>query len=570
MTLKEIIARQPESLLARAYRFAEQAHAGQKRKSGEPYINHPLAAAQTLLEWQLDETSVAAGLLHDVAEDTDRTLEDIRREFGDEIAFLVDGVTKLGRIKYRGVEARVENLRKMLLALSEDLRVVFIKLADRLHNMKTLGALPPQKQKRIALETDEIYAPIAYRLGMQNLAGELHDLAFPYIHPQEDRWLNTTVKEKYTERQKYLEKIQPVLQEALAAQGLVPLATDFRAKRRSSLYQKLLRHNMDLEKIYDLVAMRIIVDNVAECYNMLGVIHQLWPPLPGRIKDYIALPKPNGYRSLHTTVIGPDGKFVEIQIRTRQMHDENENGIAAHWVYEQNRAKHPGGRVKTGQELAEEIQWVQQLRRWQEKFAELDTEEFLKSMKIDFFRDRIFAITPHGDVIDLPQGSTPVDFAYAIHSEIGNTCVGAKVNDSLAPLNHQLQSGDVVQIVTQKGKKPSEDWLEFVKTANARDHIRSALRKKGAGASFLQSSRAPTKAELRIVVEDRVGLIKDISSAIARSHVNIVSFTAYNPKGSKFPVDKVEVGVTDKQKLEKLVLKLKNIKGVREISYQLV
>jgi GTP diphosphokinase / guanosine-3',5'-bis(diphosphate) 3'-diphosphatase len=566
MTVKELVKKEPESTVARAYRFAENAHKGQKRKTGEPYFNHVLATAQTLYEWKLDESSVAAGLLHDTVEDTAVTLDDVRREFGDEIAFLVDGVTKLGRIKYRGAEARVENLRKMFLALSEDLRVVFVKLADRLHNMKTLGALPPQKQKRIAMETDDVYAPIAYRLGMQNLSGELHDIAFPYLHPQEDRWLKNAVHEKYAARHKYLEKIKPVLEKTLAAQGLVPLAIDFRAKRMSSLYQKLLRHDMDIEQIYDLVAMRIIVDNVAECYNALGVIHQLWPPAPGRIKDYIALPKPNGYRSLHTTVIGPDQKFVEIQIRTRQMHDENENGIAAHWLYEQDRQK-PGNPGVSSRRLAAELEWVQQLRRWQEKFDNANSEEFLRSMKIDFFKDRIFAITPDGDVIDLPKGATPVDFAYMIHSEIGNTCIGAKVNGSLVPLNHELQSGDIVLIMTQKGKKPSEEWLEFAKTGGAREHIRAAMRK---GNNLLKSTKIPTRTELKIVVEDRVGLLKDITAALARSHVNILAFAAHDAKGGKFPTDKIEVATVDRQKVEKLILKLKSIKGVREVSYQLL
>jgi GTP diphosphokinase / guanosine-3',5'-bis(diphosphate) 3'-diphosphatase len=569
MPLKQFIKEHPGSLVARAYQFAEKAHKPQKRKSGEPYFTHVAATAETLSQWGLDETSIAAGLLHDVVEDTPVTLEEIRKEFGDDMAFLVDGVTKLGRIKYRGTEARAENLRKMFLALSEDLRVIFVKLADRLHNMVTLGALPPQKQRRIALETDEIYAPIAYRLGMQNLSGELHDLAFPYLHPQETRWLQAHMKEEYGIRHAYLAHMKPVLEKALLAQGLHPLSIDFRAKRMSSLYHKLLKNNMDLQKIYDLIALRIIVEDVGECYAALGLIHQMWPPLPGRIKDYIALPKPNGYRSLHTTVIGPEGKFVEIQIRTKQMHEENENGIAAHWLYEQTKSGRSQAAMH-GKRLSQELEWVQQLRRWQEKYEAGQSEEFLKSMKIEFFKDRIFAITPEGDVIDLPEGATPVDFAYQIHSDIGNSCVGAKVNNSLVSLNHELKSGDMVFIVTQKGKKPSEDWLEFVKTTNARDHIRTALRKKGEGASLLRSDRTPTKAELKIIVEDRVGLLKDISSVIARSHVNILSFAAFNPKGSKFPMDKVEIATADKTKIEKLILKLKSIKGVREISYQLI
>jgi len=296
MALSEIVKKEPSGLIARAY----NAHSGQKRKTGEPYFNHVKATAENLAGWHLDDTTVAAGLLHDTVEDTGTPLSAIKEEFGEEVAFLVDGVTKLGHIKYRGVETQVENLRKMFLALSEDLRVVFIKLADRLHNMQTLGALPPQKQKRIALETDEIYAPIAYRLGMQNLSGILQDIAFPYLYPQEERWLKRMVKDEYLEREKYLKHIKPALEEALREVGLKEYSIDFRAKRYSSLYHKLMRHDMDINQIYDLVAMRVIVSSISDCYLALGIVHKVWPPLPGRIKDYIAMPKPNGYRRYRT------------------------------------------------------------------------------------------------------------------------------------------------------------------------------------------------------------------------------------------------------------------------------
>lgn len=570
MGVKDIVRSNPGGVISRAYYLAEKAHAGQKRKTGEAYFNHALATADILLSWRLDEASVAAGLLHDTVEDTPLTLAEIEKEFGAEIAFLVDGVTKLGRIKYRGAEnvenagVKVENLRKMIFAISEDLRVVFIKLADRLHNMRTLAALPPPKQKRIALETNEIYAPIAYRLGMQNLAGELNDLAFPYLHPQEYKWLKTNVREEYEDREKYLHQIKPILVKALKVNGLVPLAIDFRAKRMSSLYYKLLRHDMDINKIYDLVAMRIIVNNVSECYAALGIIHHLWPPLPGRIKDYIAMPKPNGYRSLHTTVIGPQEKFVEIQIRTKQMHEENEYGIAAHWLYQQKKS---GGLDKSiFKRIAEELHWVRQLREWQSQMN-VNSEDFIQAMKIDFFKDRIFVITPKGDVIDLPAGATPVDFAYHIHTEVGNTCVGARVNNAFVPLDHELRSGDVVEIITQKNKMPSEDWLKFVKTSIARNHIREALRARG---KRLKAKIEPSRAELRLVVKDRPGLIKDISTIISRSHVNIVSFQASNPHGGKFPVNKIEIATTNREKIEKLILKLKKLKEVQEIGYQLV
>ncbi len=571
MTIKEIIKTYPDGVIAKAYKFAEKAHAKQKRESGELYLTHPLATAETLNQWHLDETTIAAGLLHDTVEDTGITIDDVRREFGPDIAFLVDGVTKLGLIKYRGVESKIENLRKMILALSKDLRVVFIKLADRLHNMKTLAALPPIKQKRIALETDEIYAPLAYRLGMQNLSGELRDLAFPYIHPRESEWLHKTVEEKYEKRLEYLKKIKPAVEAILKENNLTPISIDFRAKRYASLYHKLLERDMEIENVYDLVAMRIIVSNVSECYAALGAIHHAWPPLPGRIKDYIAMPKPNGYRSLHTTVIGPEEKIIEFQIRTKEMHEENENGIAAHWLYEQSRR----GEKIPQKHLSEELRWVEQLKNWlsaaitnrsEEKRAE-DPEEFLRAMKVDFFKKRIFVITPRGDVIDLPADATPVDFAYQIHSEIGNSCAGAKVNNQLVPLNHKLKSGDLVQIMTQKNKKPSEDWLKFVKTSMAREHIRASLRAKNI---LGKRSRLPTRTELRIVADDRVGLIKDFSTTIARSHVNISDFNTQNIAGGRFSVSKIECVIVNKQKIEKLIFKLKQIKGVREISYKLI
>lgn len=591
-TIKDIIKKDPGGLVARAYAFAEQAHKGQIRKSGEPYFNHPLATAEILHEWHLDEATVAAGLLHDTVEDTGVPLETIRKEFGDEVAFLVDGVTKLGHIKYRGPNGgstedaaeeeaaskrsetanKAESMRKMVLALSEDLRVVFIKLGDRLHNMRTLGALPPAKQRRIALETDEIYAPLAYRLGMHNLSGELQDLAFPYLYPKEYRWLLSVSKEHFEQRLKYLEEIKPQVEKLLAGHGIKPLDIEIRAKRYSSLYKKLLRRDMDLGRIYDLVAMRVIVDTLPECYAALGVIHEAYPPLPRRIKDYIAMPKPNAYRSLHTTVIGPEGKTIEFQIRTKEMHEENEYGVAAHWLYKEKSDPISKGKGPSGQKLAAELKWVQQLKNWQERFSGQpgdDPEEFLRSMKIDFFQDRIFAVTPRGDVIDLPFGATPVDFAYHIHSEVGNSAIGAKVNGVVVSLDHPLRSGDVVEIATQKGKKPSEDWLRFVKTSVARDHIRLSLRKKeSAIRAAAAGSKALAHTELKILVEDRVGLIKDISGTIAQSRIGIVSFHTESAKGGKLHLNRVDIQTNDRKKLDKIVLKLRGLRGVREVSYK--
>ncbi len=554
-------------MIAKAFAFSEKAHRGQKRSSGEPYFNHVLQTAQFLHDWHLDEQTVVAGLLHDTVEDTGVATETIEKEFGREVAFLVEGVTKLGRLKYRGAETtKAENLRKMILAISEDLRVVFIKLADRLHNMQTLKALSPQAQRRIALETDEIYASLAYRLGMQHVSGELQDLAFSYLHPKEARWLEAHTLEAYEERTKYLQKIKPDVEELLVQNGIKPLIIDFRAKRLSSLYKKMQRNAMDLDQIFDLVAMRIIVKSTEECYAVLGIIHGAWPPLPGRIKDYIAMPKPNGYRSLHTTIIGPERKAVEFQIRTKEMHEEAETGIAAHWVYKQKEKK-SGKTQPSNENINDDLLWVQELRRWQEVYGEQisDPGKFLESMKIDFFKKRIFAITPRGEVIDLPAGATPVDFAYHIHTDVGSGCVGAKVNQRIVPLDHELQSGDMVEIVTQKNKKPSSDWLRFVKTAAAKDKIRSSLRKK-----HRLMDHEPQRTEFRVVVEDRTGLIKDVSAAIARSHISITHLETNVSPGSRFPVDKVVCDITEKQKIEKLILKLKQIKGVREITYRLI
>jgi len=565
MTVKEFIKTDPNGIIAKAYAFAKEAHKGQKRENGDQYITHPVATANILIDWRLDNPTIAAGLLHDTVEDTSVTINDIKKIFGDEIAFLVDGVTKLSSIKYHGAKSKAENMRKMIIASSHDLRVVFVKLADRLSNMYSLSALSTADQKRIALETDEIYASIAYRLGMQNVSGELQDLAFPFIYPKEYKWLLETTKEHYKARLSYLQKIEPQVETTLKENGLSPIQINFRAKRYSSLYKKLLRHNMNIDEIYDLVAMRIIVETIPECYAVMGVIHEKWPPLPGRIKDYIAMPKPNSYRSLHTTVIGPENKIIEFQIRTQEMHEENEHGIAAHWIYKNKIDQ----KTKSNKIEKDDMLWVKQLQNWQEYFSgkKISPEEFMQTMKTDFFKERIFVITPHGDVVDLPVGSTPVDFAYSIHTEIGNSCIGAKVNDAMVPLDRELQSGDMVEIITQKGKKPSESWLNFVKTTMAKEHIRNIVREKN---KVIKDIPKFKRAEIKIVTEDRIGLIKDVSSVIARNHTNIISFQTENMKGSAFKLNKFEIPLTEKQKIEKLILKIKNVSGVKEISYRLI
>lgn len=453
-------------------------HAGQKRKSDEPYIIHPLATAQRIAETRLDTPTIVAALLHDVCEDSIRTLKDIRKEFGEEVAFLVDGVTKLDRIRYKGAERTAESLRKMFIAVAEDIRVVLLKLTDRLHNMETLEYVAKEKQPRIALETLEIYAPLAYRLGMHELSGKLEDLAFPYVYPKEYEWLVSTTREQYLAYEHTLSEMKPVLERELSQEEIPHHKIDARLKHLYSLYKKLVKYDMDLSKITDIVALRVIVPSVEDCYATLGVVHKLWRPFPAKIKDYIALPKPNGYRSLHTTVFGPDERLAEVQIRTPAMHEQAEFGIAAHWSYGEVKRSDQENYAKRRPTFAshKQLAWLGQIQEWQNEFSEPD--EFLESLKIDFFKNRIFALTPKGDVIDLPDGATPIDFAYHVHTDIGNTAVGAKVNGKMVGLDYLLKSGDVVQMLIQKTRKPNADWLNFVKSAQARKKIMASLKRE--------------------------------------------------------------------------------------------
>ena len=458
-----------KKLIAEAFLFAKKAHGEQKRESGEDYIVHPLHTALTLSEMKADAKTVAAGLLHDVLDDTDATKGQLEEKFGKEITFLVEGVSKLGKIKYRGVERHAENLRKMLLAMAQDFRVVLIKLADRYHNLQTLDALPVAKQKRIAVESLEIYAPLAFRFGVSELSKKIEDLAFKYCYPQEYNMILEKVEEQYPQREKYLETVRPYIQSKLKKEGVEVLTIQTRAKHYWSLYEKLKKYNMNWDAIYDLVAMRIIVKDIEDCYAALGVIHKLYKPLPGRIKDYIALPKPNGYQSLHTTVFCKGGQITEFQIRTQEMHEASENGIAAHWLYTESN-KPTGGAKSAGKKF----DWITQIREWQKEIK--DSADFLDTLKIDVFSDRIFVFTPNGDVIDLPEGATPVDFAYAIHGSLGDTCAQARVNKEMAPLDQELKNGDMVEIIKNPKRKPSRDWLLFVKTNTARAKIRSTLK----------------------------------------------------------------------------------------------
>jgi len=471
--------------ILRAYHFASKAHYGQKRRSGEDYINHCLGTAETLVGLKLDKETIIAALLHDVLDDTKVTPKKIEKEFGEEVLMLVRGVCKIGKIKYRGQERMTENLRKLFLAMAKDIRVILIKLADRLHNMKTLSALPKEKQQRIALETLEIYAPLAYRLGIGEIKGQLEDIAFSYVHPNEYNEIVKQVKNKYVQWENHLKEIIPLVRKTLAKKGIKVIEIHSRTKHYYSLYKKLLKYDMDWHRIYDLIALRIIVPDIESCYAALGIIHKKWRPLIGRIKDYIAISKPNGYQSLHTTIFCQKGRITEFQIRTPKMHEEAEYGIAAHWHYSENKnlkdyirekiLKQKSKR-KPEEELKKELIWVKQLQEWQkEKFS--SSQEFIDALKIDFLKDRIFVFTPNGDVIDLPEGATPIDFAYQIHSDIGDQCVGVKINGKLSPISEPLQNGQLIEIMTQKNKKPNRDWLKFVKTNQAKSRIKTWFRK---------------------------------------------------------------------------------------------
>jgi len=476
-----------KKLIIKAYEFADKAHAGQKRKSGIAYIQHSLATAKTLAEIGMGSKTIAAGLLHDVPEDTSTTLDDVEKNFGMEIASLVNGVTKLGKIKLRESheEYFLENLRKMFLAMAADIRVVIIKLADRFHNMRTLDHLPPEKQQRIAKETMEIYAPIANRLGIGELKGKLEDLSFKYLDSKNYEYVKKLETKQFEEREKYVNLSIKDLKKELRNSGIKVISIHGRIKHIYRLFLKLQRNNMDINLIYDLTAIRIIVPDIADCYEALGIVHKKYRPMVGRIKDYISLPKPNGYQSIHTTIFGPEGRIIEVQIRTQKMHDEAEFGIAAHWIYTEKEKSLWNKYLPVGKYLKskkskvpeKELKWVKQLREWQNEIGR-DDDEFIESLKIDFFTNHIFAFTPKGDIIDLPENAIPIDFAYAIHTEIGNRTIGAKADGIIVPLTYHIKNGQVIQILTTKeNKKPSRDWLRSVKTSVAKSQIKRQLKK---------------------------------------------------------------------------------------------
>ena len=446
--------------LEKAYQFARESHQGQYRKSGESYVEHPVTVATYLAELELDPDTISAAILHDVVEDTPLSLTDIRSEFGEQIAEVIEGVTKLDRFKFSSrEEQQAENMRKMLIAMAGDVRVILIKLADRLHNMETISALRPARQREISTETLEIYAPLAHRFGISQIEWRLEDLAFEALYPKRYQQIQKMVSERRMERERYARQVTEQISEQLKKHKIKAEASG-RVKHFYSIYEKMVNRGIEFDEIMDLSAVRVVVDSVKDCYGALGVIHSIWKPVPGRFKDYVAMPKLNMYRSLHTVVMSLEGRPLEIQIRTREMHRTAEFGIAAHWLYKESKRREHGGRA-----------WLKQVMDWQRELR--DPTEFMKTLKIDLFQDEVFVFTPKGELISLSRGATPIDFAYAIHTEVGHNCVGAKVNGKMVPLTYQVQTGDIVEVMTSKTSKgPSRDWMNIVETSRARNKIR--------------------------------------------------------------------------------------------------
>ncbi len=505
--------------LERAYRFAANLHKEQKRDSGEPYMMHPLHVTHILADMKLDVACLTAGLLHDVVEDTPVTLDELKKQFGEDVARIVDGVTKLAKLKlYSREERQAENVRKMLLAMVSDIRVILVKLADRLHNMRTLAPLSRERQERIAQETMDIYAPIAHRLGMGKVRGELEDLSFQYLEPEASAELHREIESKRHENEKYLAEFSRAVEQNLKREG-IPARVESRVKRAYSVWQKLKRQKISLDQVFDLLALRIVTDSVRNCYAALGVIHNDWQPIPGRIKDFIATPRPNLYRSLHTSVIGPGGLALEVQIRTEEMHRVAEEGIAAHWKYKEGKK----GPADDDQRIA----WLRQLVEWQREMR--DPGEFMSTLKVDLYPEEVYTFTPRGRVVPLPRDATPIDFAYAIHSDVGSSCVGAKVNGRIVQLKYALKNGDVVEILTQPGHTPSRDWLLLAKTPRARNKIKHYIntteREKAVeiGQKYLEKearrlgvtmSRITTKELDKVAGEYGYGKAEDLYAAL--------------------------------------------------------
>jgi GTP pyrophosphokinase len=490
-------------MLTRAYEFSRIAHAGQKRRSGEDYIVHCVEVTEILADLHLDTVTLVSALIHDVVEDTTATLDDVKDAFGGEVATVVDGLTKISRVQFRtNTEQQVENYRKLLLSMAQDARVILVKLADRLNNMRTLQHLREEKRRRIALETREIYAPLAHRLGMAHIKWELEDLCFKFLEPEAYKDLARKIAEKRTEREDLIDRLRQPLEEDLRGAGIDCEVTG-RPKHLWSIFRKMQRREKSYDEIYDLMAIRVIVDTVTDCYHALGVIHNRWTPLQERFHDYIATPKSNMYRSLHTTIFGPGGRLYEIQIRTREMHRTAELGIAAHWKYKEGRG---------GDEVDETLTWFRQVLEWQQETKEPD--EFLEFLRIDLFQDEIFVFTPQGDVKQLPKGATPIDFAFGVHTQVGLHCAGAKLNGRIAPLARELKNGDTVEIITDPKQRPSRDWLAFVKTARARNKIRQWIKQEEFDSS-VRLGREFIEKEVKKARKDRVS--EDRFDAVAKA-----------------------------------------------------